>query len=296
MEIRHLRYFVTVAEELHFARAADRLKIAPPTLSHGIASLESDLGTRLFSRKTKSAVTLTHAGKRFYDEATTVLRHFDGAQIAGRRAARGEIGTIAIGYMHASSCAALVSKSIRSFREKSPGVVFQLSHRDTFSQMGAIADGVLDVGYVRRPQRYLAGLTGFVVSRHPFMAAMPNDHPLAAKQKITQSDLAKEKFIALTIEMEAGIWGNLAAVLPAHSSPQVIQRAPDTFTLLTFVGAGIGITIVPQPLQRLDIPGVVYREIVGASRQCEIAVIHRANEASPVVKSYIGVLKGMRIK
>ena len=108
MEIRHLRYFIAVAEELHFARAAERLNIAPPTLSHSIAALETELGARLFMRKTKSAVALTDAGKRFFDEARMALRHFEHAETAGRRAARGEIGTIAVGYMHAASCAGVV--------------------------------------------------------------------------------------------------------------------------------------------------------------------------------------------
>ncbi|MCK9917109.1 LysR substrate-binding domain-containing protein [Microbacteriaceae bacterium K1510] len=294
MEIRHLRYFVTVAEELHFSRAADRLKIAPPTLSHGIAALESELGTRLFSRKTKSAVTLTNAGKRFLDEAQIALRHFRDAETAGKRAARGEIGTIAIGYMHAASCSAIVSESIAKFSSAWPGVAFDLTHRDTFSQMAAIADDVIDVGFIRRPQRYLAGLSGFVVLRCPFWAAIPKSHPLAASERVTQAALAKENLLALTIEMEAGIWGNIAAVLPSNSIPQVNQRAPDSFTLLTLVGAGVGITIVPEPLRRLDIPGVIYRRIAGTQRQCEIAVVHRAAESSPAVRAYIASLRKMR--
>ncbi len=296
MEIRHLRYFVAVAEELHFARAAERLNIAPPTLSHGIAALETELGARLFLRKTKSTVALTDAGKRFFEEARNALRHFEHAQTAGRRAARGEIGTIAVGYMHAATCAGVVPESIGIFRKKSPGVTFNLFHLDTFAQLKGIVDGSLDVGFIRKPQRYPTGLTGFVVIRRPFWAAIPKDHPLAALEKITPASLANEKFIALTIEMEAGIWGNLAAAVPAASSPQVTQRAPDTFTLLTMVGAGIGITVVPEQLRRLDIPGVVYRRIIGAARQGEFSAVYRKNEAGPAVKAYIELLRKMRDK
>ena len=268
MEIRHLRYFVAVAEELHFARAAERLNIAPPTLSHGIASLETELGARLLLRKTKSSVALTDAGKRFFDEAREALRHFEHAEIAGRRAARGEIGTIAVGYMHAASCAGVVPESISMFHKKSPDVTFHLYHHDTFTQMKALIDGGLDVGFIRKPQRYPTGLTGFVVCRR--------------------------QFIALTIEMEAGIWGNLAAVLAPNSSPEVVNRAADTFSVLTMVGAGLGMSVVPEQLRRLDIPGVVYRRIVGAARQAEISVVHRKNESGLAVKAYIELLRKMR--
>lgn len=293
MEIRHLRYFVAVAEELHFARAAERLNIAPPTLSHGIASLETELGARLLLRKTKSSVALTDAGKRFFDEAREALRHFEHAEIAGRRAARGEIGTIAVGYMHAASCAGAVPESISMFHKKSPDVTFHLYHHDTFTQMKALIDGGLDVGFIRKPQRYPTGLTGFVVCRRQFWVAMPKDHPLAAQDRVTSASLANGKFIALTIEMEAGIWGNLAAVLPPNSSPEVVNRAADTFSVLTMVGAGLGMSVVPEQLRRLDIPGVVYRRIVGAARQAEISVVHRKNESGLAVKAYIELLRKM---
>ena len=294
MEIRHLRYFVAVAEELHFARAAERLDIAPPTLSHSIAALETELGARLFLRKTKSAVALSDAGKRFFDEARIALRHFEHAETAGHRAARGEIGTIAVGYMHAASCAGVVPDSISTFRKKAPGVTFNMSHQDTFTQLKGIIDGSLDVGFIRRPQRYPAGLTGFVICRRPFWAAIPKDHPLAAQDSIKPVSLATENFVALTIEMEAGIWQNISAATPPSSSPQVTQRAADTFTLLTMVGAGLGICIVPEQLKLLNIPGVVYRRIVGASRMGEIAVAHRKNESGRAVKAYIEQLRKMR--
>ncbi len=294
MEIRHLRYSSRSPKSCISLARRRTLNISPPTLSYSIAALEAELGARLFRRKTKSAVTLTDSGKRFYDEASTALRYFEQAETAGRRAARGEIGTIAVGYMHAASCAGVVPESISSFHKESPGVTFNLSHHDTFAQLKGVLDGSLDIGFIRKPQRYPSGLTGFVVSRRPFWAAIPHDHPLAAHDSVKPAALATAKFVALTIEMEAGIWGNLAAAVPPASSPQVTQRAADTFTLLTMVGAGIGITVVPEQLRRLDIPGVVYRRIVGALRQGEIAVVHRKNESGRAVKAYIDLLHKMR--
>lgn len=294
MELRHLRYFVAVAEELHFSRAAERLNITPPSLSHGIAALETMLGARLFVRRTKSAVALTQAGKRFFEEARTALRHVEHAELAGRQAARGEIGTIEVGYMHAASCSAVVPRSISEFCKTSPGVNFQLHQMDTFTQMKALLEGRIDAGFIRKPQRYPSGLDGFLISRHAFWAAVPKNHPLAAQSRISRSSLDKEKFVALSLEMEAGIWGNLAAVTSPDSSPQVAQRAPDSFTVLTLVGAGLGISIVSEPLRRIDIPGVVYRKIIGASRQAEFAVTYRKNESGTAVKAYIESLRAMR--
>jgi DNA-binding transcriptional LysR family regulator len=294
MEVRHLRYFVAVAEELHFSRAAERLNITPPSLSHGIAALETMLGARLFVRRTKSAVALTQAGKRFFEEACNALRHFEHAELAGRQAARGEIGTIEVGYMHAASCSAFVPQSISAFCNSSPGVNFQLHQMDTFNQMKALLEGSIDVAFIRKPQRYPSGLGGFLISRHPFWAAVPKNHPLAAQSRISRSSLDNEKFIALTLEKEAGFWGNLTAVTSPGSSPQVVHRAPDSFSVLTLVGAGLGISIVSEPLRRIDIPGVVYRRIVGASRQSEFAVSYRNNESGTAVKAYIDLLRTMR--
>ena len=181
--------------------------------------------------------------------------------------------------------------SISNFRKKLPGVSFNLFHLDTFSQIKGLIDGSIDVGFIRKPQRFPTGLTGFVVCRRPFWAAIPKEDPLAAHDRVTPALLATAKFIALTIEMEAGIWGNIAAAVPPSSSPQVTQRAADTFTLLTMVGAGLGITVVPEQLRRLNIPGVVFRRIVGAARQAEISVVHRKNESGLAVKAYIELLR-----
>ena len=149
-------------------------------------------------------------------------------------------------------------------------------------------------GFIRKPQHFPSGLTGFVVCRRPFWAAIPKDHPLAAQESIRPASLANEKFVALTIEMEAGIWQNISAATPPSSSPQVTQRAADTFTLLTMVGAGLGICVIPEQLKLLSIPGVVYRRIVGASRMGEISVAHRKNESGRAVKAYIEQLRKMR--
>jgi len=291
MELRHLRYFTAVAEELHFARAAERLNIAAPTLSQQIRSLETLLGARLFSRKTKSAVVLTHAGKRFLAEAQATLKQAAHAELVGRRAARGDTGSIALGYVLSASCGGFLQEAIVSFKKSHPDVSLNLRQMETFPQLKAIIDGVLDIGVMRVPRRYPSGLTGFVIDRQPFRLALPEDHRLAGRKSITPAMLEGEDFIAAPLEIEVGFWGNIAAVIPADIPLRIVERAPDAFTVLTLVAAKAGLGVVSGSLTRLNVPGIVYREITGAARQADHAVVYRKQEGAPVI---IALLKSLR--
>jgi DNA-binding transcriptional LysR family regulator len=291
MELRHLRYFVAVAEKLHFSRAAEYLNISTPTLSHQIQALETMLGAQLLSRKTKSAVSLTQTGKRFLEEARATLKQAENAELVGRRAARGDIGSIAIGYILSASCIGLLPELIATFRKDNPDVSLQLSRLETFPQMKAIIDGVLDVGFIRAPQRYPAELTGFVVHRHPYRVAIPKGHHLARQKKISPAALAQERFVSGSLEMEVGFWGNLGAVSKPGQSLQIVERAPDIFSLLTLVAAGTGIGIISAPMENVAIPGIVYRNLAGAFQEAEIAVAYRKSENAPAVKSFIQKLR-----
>src|SRR3977135_1240083 len=164
MEVRHLKYFVMVAEELHFSRAAARLEIAVPTLSHQIRALESELGAQLFRRKTRSALALTHVGRRFLDEPHATLEQMEHTELVGRRAARGETGSIALGYVLSACCSGLLAAALVHFRKTHPEVSMQVQYIETFPQFKAMVNGTLDVGIMRVPRRYPSGLAGFVVS------------------------------------------------------------------------------------------------------------------------------------
>src|SRR5689334_8636229 len=141
MELRHLKYFVAVADEMHFSRAAERLNIASPTLTHQIKALETMLGARLFTRKTSSGVALTHAGKLFLEEARATLKQAARAELVGRQAGRGEAGTIEVGFMLAAACSGLVPSMINDFRRAYPEVVFKLHKMESFPQLLAIGEG-----------------------------------------------------------------------------------------------------------------------------------------------------------
>ncbi|HMF21826.1 MAG TPA: LysR substrate-binding domain-containing protein [Pseudolabrys sp.] len=289
--MRHLRYFVAVAEKLHFSRAAEHLNISTPTLSHQIQALETMLGAQLLSRKTKSAVSLTQTGKRFLEEARATLRQAENAELVGKRAARGDIGSIAIGYILSASCIGLLPELIEAFQKENPGVSLQLSRMETFPQMKAIIEGVLDIAFIRAPQRYPAELTGFVVDRHPYCVAIPARHHLAKRKQISPAVLAQEAFVSGSLEMEVGFWGNLSAISTPGQSLHIVERAPDIFSLLTLVAAGVGLGIISAPMQNVAIPGVVYRRISGAFQEAEIAVAYRKSESAPAVKSFIQRLR-----
>ena len=291
MEFRHLRYFVMVAEELHFSRAAARLNIATPTLSQQIRSLETMLGARLFNRKTKSLVELTHAGQRFLNEAQATLKQMAQTEMIGRRAARGDTGVIALGYVFSASCSGLIPRAMRRFKEAQPDVSIQARLIETLPQFKAIIDGSLDVGVMRLPRRYPSNLTGLLIERQAFRLALPEGHRLANQKEIDPAALDGEPLIAAPLEMEPGFWGNISAVAPARLSVNIVERAPDAFTMLTLVGAGLGIGVVSGALSCIQIPGVVYRDIAGVARQADHVAVYRKNEAAPVVTKFIKSLR-----
>lgn len=291
MELRHLRYFVATAEELHFARAAQRLNISPSTLSHQIRALENFLGAQLFVRKTKTSVALTHTGKRFLDEARATIRQAEKAALLGKRAARGDVGTIAIGYLLSASYVGLLPASILSFRTANPNVTFHLRRIETFPQMRALTEGEIDVGFARAPIHYPDGLAGFVVDRQPFCLALPEGHPLTKRKQITLPALAGESFVTASLEMEIDFRGNMDAISTPGKSPRIVASAPDTFSVLNLVAAGYGLSVVAEAMACVSIPGIAYRKIVGARRQAEIAVVYRKNEGAAVVKSFVQMMR-----
>ncbi len=290
MELRHLRYFVAVADELHFSRAAAKLNIATPTLSAQIQALEATLGAQLFTRKTRS-VALTHIGRRFLEEARAALRQVEQAERVGRQMARGDVGSIAVGCVLSATFGGIVPWSIMHFRMKHPEVTFNARQMATLQQMKELIDGTLDIGFLRAPDRYPAGLTGFIVDRQPFWLAMPQGHRLANSPEIEPAELDGEPFVATALESEMGIWSNIRAVTPAGMSFRVAARVPDIFSVLISVGGGVGLGVVTESLARLPVPGVVFRRILNVSRTSDHAVAFRKNEGTPVIQAFIAMLR-----
>jgi DNA-binding transcriptional LysR family regulator len=195
LDLRLFRYFVVLAEERHFALAAERLSITPPTLTHQIKALESRLGVRLCHRKPNTRLELTEAGRRFLEQARHVLRQAEGAELAAQQAARGEIGSIEIGYMMSVTCSGLLQDCVGAFRRANPGIDVNLRRMPTLGQVNAIVDGKLDVGLARPPNNYPPELAGFRVFTQPLVVALPGEHRLARRRRIAATDLKDEPFI-----------------------------------------------------------------------------------------------------
>jgi len=290
MELRHLRYFVAVAEELHFSRAATKLKIATPTLSAQIQALEALLGARLFIRKTRS-VALTSVGKRFLEEAQAVLRRAERAEMVARRFAKGEEGSISVGYILTAAYGGFVASSIVDFRKSHPDVTVQLRRMQTLPQMAALIDGSVDIGFARAPERFPAGLTGFVVDRQPLCLAIPTGHRLASHSVIEPKELAGEEFVTTSLEMELGYWSNVSGVVPDDLSVNIVARVPDTTSVLFSVAAGVGLGVLSESLTRTAVEGVTFRKITGATRTSDHVAVFRRNESSPLIKAFIALLR-----
>jgi DNA-binding transcriptional LysR family regulator len=289
MEIRHFRYFVAVAEELHFGRAAEMLKISAPTLSEQIRALEASLGAQLFTRRTRG-VALTPVGQRFLDEARAVLKQAAHAELIGRQAARGDIGTIAVGFIVSAVCSGVVQGAVREFRARWPGISFALTRLETFPQMKALLAGSLDVGFIRVVDRYPAGLAGMTVQRQTFTMAIPDTHRLAAVERLEPAMLAGEDFVGPPVEGEVGFWPNIAQVM-GDTPINIVARAPDAISVLAMVASGIGIGILAESLNRVSLPGLVYREVVGAPTTAEHALVYRRNEGARPVKAFIEFMR-----
>ena len=291
MEVRHLRYFAAVASELHFARAAERLNIAGPTLSQQIKWLESHLGVVLFTRSTKKKVELTFAGQQFQKRALGLIESFDQAERYAREAARGEIGDVRLGYVLSSAAAGYIRTVIELTRQTSPHIFVNIKKMETLPQIRAISAGSLDIGFLRALDSYPAGIEAFALPRQRLCVAVHRDHPLANQKRITSALLAKQTFVAYELDAEVGFWRNLAAVLPRGTIPKIVQRVPDANSLLTLVSANVGVAIMPETFKNIITPPIVMRNIAARPIYATNAVVYRTNEPSPAVRA---VLKTIR--
>jgi DNA-binding transcriptional LysR family regulator len=296
MELRHLRYFVAVAEELHFTRAAERLKISPPALTEQIQGLERELGVRLLIRN-RRAVSLTDAGSRFLEEARSTLRQVERAELVARRAGRGEVGEVEIGYVSSASCTGLLTRAVAQYRITHPMVRINIRKVETSRQLDDLTEGRLDVGFLRPPAHYPVGISSVIIARQTMLMVLPADHPLAAqKAPIRAASLARETFITPSFEMEVGIYQHTAELARRGGFvPRMDARAPDFFTIVTMVAAGFGIAAVPQSCACIQIPGIVYRPVVPQTRPAELAAAFRRDERAPAVKSFIQQLRRLTV-
>jgi DNA-binding transcriptional LysR family regulator len=286
-ELRHLRYFVAVAEERNFGRAAERLGIAQPGLSQQIASLEALVGTRLLDRS-KRLFRLALPGQVFLAEARKTLAQADTAFAAVQRAARGETGRVSIGYVASAAYSGVLTEVISAFRDTHPEVELVLIEMEMLRQLDHIVEGALDFGFIRPPAPVPRGLEALTVQSEPLVALLPSGHRLAQAEPIALRDLAAETFIVPNQTADVGFHRQTAqACKDAGINPTIQANGRDFMTIASMVTVGLGVALVPRSMECMQLPGIVYRPLASPVTRSEISAVFRRNEAAPAANAFI---------
>lgn len=285
MELRHLKSFITVAEELHFGRASIKLHIAGPALSKQIQQLEKDLGFPLFERTTRS-VKLTAGGMTFLERIRAVLSDVERAQQAGSRADRGETGHLSVGFS-GSATYDVLPKVARTFRERYPYVELELGgEMISGRQILAIANGTLDVGFVRAAE-IPAPLLGERVATEPLMALVPKAHPLASEEIVHVNQLATEPFISYDSRSSIG-QAVEATCEKAGFTPSISHLAAESYAVACLVAAGFGVALVPRGARHLQMPDIVYIPMPEAETEpVHLFMVWHPDNAAPAVRNFL---------
>jgi DNA-binding transcriptional LysR family regulator len=289
MELRHLRYFVTVAEELHFGRAAQRLQIAQPPLSQQIRQLEEELGVQLFHR-TKRSVQLTEAGQLFLEEACQILTRAEQAIQIVQRADRGETGRLTLGFV-GSATYSILPGVLKVFRRRFPEVLLSLHEMTTTQQVQALHEDRIHLGFVR-PPIYEQELMIESILKEPFVAVLPEFHRLANETQISLLTLANDPFILFPRYLGSGFYDQIVNMCQQVGfQPQVAQEAIQMQTIISLVAAELGVALVPASVQNLQRVGVVYKALAESTSQVELAMIWRPDKISSVLQKFLEVTR-----
>lgn len=290
MELRHLRYFVAVAEALHFRRAADRLSIAQPALSQQIQQLERELGVRLLER-TQRRVSLTEAGVVFLERARVTLAEAAEAVRLARLAGRGEVGHLGVGAV-TSALYGVFPDVVRVYRERYRDVHLTLHelHGDELTR--ALRAGRIQVSFLRPPVNE-TDIEVRTITREPWVVAMPAAHRFAAKKRVPLRALAGDPFVGFPRDLSPVLYDQLISMCQrAGFSPRIVQEA-QMQTIVSLVAAGIGVALVPATLQNLSRKGLLYKPLAGMTPKLELAVAWRREDRSPLLKAFLDVVREM---
>ncbi len=287
MELRHLRYFVVLAEELHFGRAAERLHIAQPALSQQTRRLEEELGVPLLQR-TKRRVRMTAPGAAFLEHARLTLGSAHEAVRAAQLAARGDSGSLVAGFV-TSSLYGVFPDVIRVFRERFSEVRLTLHELPIVQQLEWLRNGRIQVSFLRPPVDD-HDLNVRIISKEPWVAALPQSHPLARRSRVPLRALSDDQFILFPRELAPSLYDQLLGVyLKAGFSPHIALEA-QMQAIVSLVAAGVGVALVPASLQNLRRKGLVYRPLLGTFPKVELAVAWRKEDLSPVLQSFLEIV------
>jgi len=290
VELRHLRYFIAVAEERHFGRAAARLHIAQAPLSQQIRRLEAELGEPLLYRTTRS-VELAPAGEVLLERGREILVAVDSAIDDARRAARGEYGRLAIGFTGSVTYAVLPSLAA-ALRQELPGVMLDLrGELLTPAQVAQLTAGTLDLGLLRPPVRE-RDLSTEVLQSEPLIAVLPQSHPLADSDAVPLEQLKDDPFVAYPSHFRSVLHDAVEDACAAHGfKPLAAHEVAETATLVSFVAAGLGVSLVPASVRHMTVHGAIYRPLTHDTTRVELAVAWRHDDERPVLRHALDVIR-----
>lgn len=287
VELRHLRYFCAVAEELHFGRAAARLGLSQPPLSLQIRQLEEMVGARLFDRHSRS-VALTDAGRALNESARRILRDVDTAMAAARQAGSGEVGELRVAFAPTLMLSAFADM-IRRYRARHPGVRLDLRELPSAEQTAALLRGDIDIGFAREAGPD-ARLNVEPIAREPLMIALNRDHPRARQARVPVAALANDPWVLFPRAIAPLLHDHVLRLCQeAGFVPRVAQESRETYTTVGLVGAGVGVTIVPAGVSRMGWRRVVYKRIPKAST--ELSMVWPAGPSRPIVETFLAAAR-----
>ena len=295
MELRHLRYFVAVAEELHFGRAAKRLCITQQPLSRQIKDLEEELGVELFYR-TKRTVRLTEVGEIFLTETRKTLQQADRAVLIVKQASQGKIGRITVGFT-GSALNIVLPNAVRQFKQLYPQIDLTLKRMQTPEQLLALDNGQIDLGLLHPPIND-DGLILETIYREQLVVALPDNHSLAKDRSkpISLQQLAKESFILFPRHIGSVLYDRIINLCQqAGFNPKILQEAIPQQTILGLVAAGIGISLIYSSVKTLGRHGVVFRDLIETTPVLETAVVWNSHSTNPVLPSFVEIVRQISI-
>ena len=289
MELKHLRYFVAVAEELHFGRAARRLHIVQPTLSTQIQRLEAEVGARLLNR-TKRSVSLTGAGRVFLEEARLAIEHSERAVQGARRAASGELGRLNVG-VTPNATYGVLTDVVSLYRERCPDVAVVPREIHSTVQIEALREGSIGVGFLRLPADHeYEDLEVKPFVREPLMAVLPKSHHLSAQKRVPLESLNGEPFLIPDRELEPGYHAQLMAICErAGFAPKVAQETAEIQIGMALTATGEYVGLLPASARNLKMTGVVFKRLAEPVPEIELSVAWRSGDLSPVTRAFLNV-------
>ena len=293
MELRHLRYFLALAEELSFTRAAERVGIAQPPFSQQIQALEQEIGVRLVDR-TPRRVVLTEAGTVFAERVRSILSRIGEAVVVTQQVGRGLSGHVCVGFTESGCFHPAVTRTLLEFRQAYPALHVTLQENKSTNLVAMIREGTVDAAFIRPPFEADEVVAYTPLLHEKMVVAVPRGHRLASRKAITLAGLSDEVFVFYHRDVRPGLTDAvIAACERSGFHPRVSQETPQLTSTLNLVAAGLGVSVVPESLKHLRTNDIVYLRLTGDAPQAALGLASRADGRSAAVGNFIAVALGI---